>query len=331
MRGLVWRAGQQVEKDFQLSELSGFLADEDLLTWVDICAPEHDLLQRLAAELHLDPEAVEDAVAHGERPKATRYATHTFLTVNGVAEPTEDTVGGDVVPGELELSRVSAFVLPRGVVTVRSSSRFDMDPVVQRWTENADLLAYGVGALVHGLLDVVVDGHFDAVQIIDDSIEALEDDLFDERPMGNLVQRRTYAIRKQLVQLRRVVLPMREVVNGVLRQRKELHGPAELNSSYDDLYDHVLRVTEWTESLRDMISTIFETNLSLADARLNDVMKKLTSWAAIIAVPTAITGFFGMNVPYPGFGHAWGFVFSCVSIVVIAVALYLVFRSKKWL
>src|SRR6202000_718649 len=112
-----------------------------------------------------------------------------------------------------------------------------------------------------------------------------------------------YRIRRDLVDLRRVVLPMREVVNAVLRYRQSIHGASELTSWYDHLYDHVLRAAEGTESLRDMITTMFETNLSLQDARLNTVMKKLTSWAAIIAVPTAVTGYFGQNVPYPGLGE----------------------------
>jgi hypothetical protein len=152
-------------------------------------------------------------------------------------------------------------------------------------------------------------------------MEKLEDGLFDAQSRTAVVQRRTYQIRKDLVQLRRVTLPMRELVNTVLRHRRETgndSGAADLNSSYDDLYDHVLRVAEWTESLRDMITTIFETNLSLQDARLNTVMKKLTAWAAIIAVPTAITGYFGQNVLYPGYGTQWGFVFSTAVIAVIA-------------
>ena len=103
------------------------------------------------------------------------------------------------------------------------------------------------------------------------------------------------------------MLPMREVVNTVMRRGWTTRRPAELDPYYADLYDHVLRAAEWTESLRDMITSMFETNLSLQDARLNTVMKKLTGWAAIIAVPTAITGFYGQNVPYPGFGTHWGF------------------------
>jgi magnesium transporter len=125
---------------------------------------------------------------------------------------------------------------------------------------------------------------------------------------------------------------MRDVVNAVLRHRTDLdERRPELDGFYDDLYDHVLRAAEWTESLRDMVTTVFETNLSLQDARLNTVMKKLTAWAAIIAVPTAVTGWYGQNVPYPGFGSHAGVLVSGGVIVVVAALLYLVFRRKGWI
>jgi magnesium transporter len=181
------------------------------------------------------------------------------------------------------------------------------------------------------LLDVVVDGHFEAVQSLDDGIEALEDDLFENNtPRGGL-QRKTFSLRKDLVALRRVVLPMREVVSSIQHRRLDAKTAPELDPLYADLYDHVLRVSEWTESLRDMVTTVFETNLSLQDARLNQVMKKLTGWAAIIAVPTAITGFYGQNVNYPGIETVGGFVTSTALIVVIVVLLYWMFKRRDWL
>jgi magnesium transporter len=330
VRSRVWRAGSLAEEDFDFDRISDYLHQDGCLVWVDLCAPGAELLGKLAAELSLDPQAVEDALGHAERAKATRYASHIFVTAYG----TKLVPRGERADREragLSVARVSAFVFPHGVITVRQGPEFDMDAVVQRWDENADLIQYGVGALVHGLLDVIVDGHFEAVQALDDEMEGLEDALFDEHALDGLVQRRTYAIRKDLVQLRRVILPMREVVNGVLRHRKDAAAPRELDSWYDDLYDHVLRASEWTESLRDMVSTIFETNLSLQDTRLNTVMKKLTAWAAIIAIPTAVTGYFGQNIPYPGFGQEWGFVLSAVVIVVIAGALYGSFKHRNWL
>jgi magnesium transporter len=278
-------------------------------------------------------------VSAGERPKATRHAKHTFLTVYATqlvsgAETSSAAADPDASGREsrLRTSRISAFILPRGIITVRSSADFDMHQVLERWNDDPELLQLGVGALVHGLLDTVVDGHFESIQQLDDAIEGLEDLLFEERGQVHVVQVRTYRLRKELVELRRVVLPMRDVVNAVLRHRGELaQRHTELDGFYDDLFDHVLRAAEWTESLRDMVTTIFETNLSLQDARLNTVMKKLTGWAAIIAVPTAVTGWYGQNVPYPGFGQPVGVLVSAAVILGIAATLYVVFRRRNWI
>jgi magnesium transporter len=124
---------------------------------------------------------------------------------------------------------------------------------------------------------------------------------------------------------------MRDVVATVRRGVSNDDHADELIPYFDDLSDHVLHAVESTETLRDSITSVFDTNMSLADTRMNNVMKKLTSWAAIIAVPTAVTGFYGQNVPYPGFGHEWGFWVSVVLIVVIALALYGSFRKRDWL
>ena len=150
-----------------------------------------------------------------------------------------------------------------------------------------------------------MDGHFEAVQSLDDAVEELEDNLFDDKPKNMSVHRRSFELRKSLVLLRRVVLPMREVVNTLMRRDVRVVD-GELMPYYQDVYDHVLRATEWTESLRDLVTTILETNLTIQGNRMNIITKKVTSWAAIIAVPTFITGFYGMNVPYPGFSDHVG-------------------------
>jgi magnesium transporter len=328
IRSRVWKDGKVIVENFPFEEISDYLERDDCVVWVDVCDPDHARLNKLADELALDPLAVEDAIDNLERTKAIRYKNYTVLTAYAAL------MSENVDPAaqsNLHFARVSAFVLPRGLITVSQPEGFDVEAVLARWDESEDLIAYGVGALLHGLLDVIVDGHFDAVQTLDDAIEKQEDGLFDQEVRTADIQRRTYQIRKDLVQLRRIALPMRELVNTVLRHRKDVNSPAELDASYDDLYDHVLRVTEWTESLRDMVTTMFETNLSLQDARLNTVMKKLTGWAAIIAVPTAVTGFFGQNVPYPGFSHESGFIASLVLMIGIALALYVTFRRKDWL
>jgi magnesium transporter len=332
VRARLWQQGELKSEQVPLDELSEHLSTEGSLVWVDLCEPDHQHLRQLATELGLDQHAVEDSVTRGERPKATRHASHTFITAYATRLQHQPDQSKGPLHSRLELSRISAFVLPQAIITVRLDDTFDIDAVVQRWDDNADLVRYGVGALVHGLLDVVVDSHFETVEQLDDLIESLEDGLFDEAARTRAVQRDTYRVRKELVELRRVVLPMREVVNAVLRHRTEAgHDNGPLDGWYADLYDHVLRVTEWTESLRDMVTTVFETNLSLQDARLNTVMKKLTGWAAIIAVPTAVTGWFGQNVAYPGFGKTSGLVASTVVIVGLGSVLYGMFRRRGWI
>jgi magnesium transporter len=326
VRGRVWRRGKP-QDDFVFSAISDYLVEDDTLVWCDIYDPDHAILQDLAQELGLNTWAVEDTIAESERTKAVVYRTHTFFTVYGVS--VKDPAPDDDSASTLDVHRVSAFVLPNGLITVRLSPHFNMDAVSQRF----DVLGgqeYGVGSLVHGLLDVVVDGHFEAVQALDDGIESIEDDLFANNPRSGL-PRKTFRLRKDLVELRRVVLPMREVVNSIQHRRLDAKTAPELDPLYADLYDHVLRVSEWTESLRDMVTTVFETNLSLQDARLNTVMKKLTGWAAIIAVPTAITGFYGQNVTYPGIDTVGGFVTSTAIIVLMVLALYWMFRRRDWL
>lgn len=327
MQGRVWRSGH-LQDDFDFDRISDYLTEPDTLVWVDMYDPDHGALADLAGELGLNIWAVEDAVAPSERVKATVYPTHTFFTVYAVEMAEPDPTGEP--QSLLSKHRISAFVLPQGLVTVRLAPHYDITPVLQRWDDLGGQ-QYGVGALVHGLLDVVVDGHFDAVQVLDDCIEDIEDALFDPPSRDANIQRRSFAVRKDLVNLRRVVLPMREVINTIQHHRADSMHAAELDPLYVDLYDHVLRASEWTESLRDMITTVFETNLSLQDARLNMVMKKLTGWAAIIAVPTAITGFYGQNVPYPGFETFGGFVASTALILIIGFALYVMFKRRDWL
>jgi magnesium transporter len=114
--------------------------------------------------------------------------------------------------------------------------------------------------------------------------------------------------------------------------RRDLHVVTDdLMPYYQDVYDHVLRAAEWTDSLRDLVNSILEANLTIQGNRLNVITKKVTSWAAIIAVPTFVTGFYGMNVPYPGFSRQAGLASALVVMAVAAFVLYLIFKRKDWL
>jgi magnesium transporter len=321
-RTRLYRDGMLEAKDFPAAQISDYLQEPDTVVWLDLCDPDPVDLEVLSEEFGLHPLAVEDAVQQHERPKLDRYQDHYFLNVYAISL--------DPATGRLITNELAAFITPRALITVRTAPAFDIDGVVERWDGSADLAVHGVGFLLWGLLDFVVDGHFATVQQLDEAIEGLEDLLFDERPHGAEVQRRSFELRKSLVVLRRLVLPMREVVNSLLRRDLGLVDEA-MGPYFQDVYDHVLRATEWTESLRDLVSTILETNLTIQGNRLNTITKKVTSWAAIVAVPTAVTGFYGMNVPYPGFARHSGFVVSVVLLVVLSGGLYLLFKRLDWL
>jgi magnesium transporter len=321
-RTRLYRSGVLETEDFPVEDISERIIQPGVTVWLDMCAPDADDLVTISEELNLHRLAVEDAGQERQRPKIDRYDSHLFVTAYAVAL--------DTTTGQLETFEVAVFVTHNALVTVRKSDQFDIDGVVARWDASPDLAKHGVSFLLHGLLDYVVDGHFTAVQALDDEIETLEDLLFDDNRSDFSVQRRSFELRKSLVRLRRVVLPMREVVNSLMR--RDLHAFDEaMTPYYQDVYDHVLRATEWTESLRDLVATVLETNLTIQGNQLNVITKKVTSWAAIIAVPTAITGFYGQNVPYPGFEHASGFYVSTIAIVALSVMLYILFRRRDWI
>ncbi|MGD0378913.1 MAG: magnesium transporter CorA family protein [Acidimicrobiales bacterium] len=324
IRTRLYRGGSLVKEDFPVDEISDHLEeDADCVVWLDLCAPDSDQLAIIGTEFGLHALAIEDALDETQRTKIDRYKTHLFMSAHSALL--------DAGSGELVSHEIAVFITPHALITVRKDPGFSIDPVVERWDGSDDLAHFGVSFLLYGLLDYLVDGHFRAVESLDEAVEATEDELFDNsRGAIENVQRKSFQLRKSLVLLRRITLPMREVVNSLLRQDLGIV-PEPMAPYYRDIYDHVIRATEWTESLRDLVTTIVETNLTEQGNRMNLIMKKVTSWAAIIAVPTAITGWYGQNVPYPGFGRDSGEITSAVLIIVCAVVLYMVFRRKDWL
>ena len=319
----VYRNGVCEKVNFSPEQISDYLEEPDAIVWLDVTDPTPREFELIAEEFGLNPLAVEDALSQGQRPKLDHYDDHVFISLYDVHLDRET--------GQLDSLELSVFAAPRYLITVRRSSDFEIADVVKRWDDNADLAKYGVGFLLWGLLDVVVDAHFTAVQRLDDEIEKLEDLLFDDRPRAPEVQRRSFELRKSLVLLRRVVLPTREVLNSLMRRETNLVDPA-LTPYYQDVYDHVLRATDWTDSLRDLVSTILETNLTIQSNRMNEIMKAVTSWAAIAAVPTIITGYYGMNVRiFPIAGSLTGGIVALVLMVGGVLLLYRAFKRREWL
>jgi magnesium transporter len=317
-----YRNGVVASENFPLADVSDYLSESDTIVWVDMCSPSKGDLHQLAEELGLHELAVEDALSPHQRPKLDHYETHLFLSAHA------ERVDADA--GALRETEIDAFISPRWLITIRKNEGFAMDPVLRRWDRSPDLAKYGVSFLLYGLLDVIVDGYFDTVRAFDDYYDDVSDGIFSERPLEPARQRHWFEMRRALVHFHRVVVPMREAVSSLMR-REHAAVDEGLYHYFQDVYDHILRVTEATDALRDLVSTIVETNLGLRAYSQNQVMKKVTSWAAIVAVPTLVTGYYGMNVPFPGSGETWGWLTALALVVACSLGLYALFRKHEWL
>lgn len=317
-----YRDGAVIEADFGPGRVSNLLAQADTVVWIDLCQPSAEQLDAIAAELGLHDLAVEDALESHQRPKLDHYDSHLFLSCHALS----------AVPGSgaLENTRIDAFIGSRWMVTVRHNNGFSLEPLLARWDHSRDLMRHGVGFLLYGLLDTVVETYFDVIAAFDDFYEEISDGIFRDQPVDPARQRNWFEMRQALLRFHRLTVPMREVINGVMRPDRGVVA-GELYPYYQDVYDHILRVVESTDALRELVSTIVETNLSLRDYRQNLIMKKVTSWAAIVAVPTLVTGYYGMNVRYPGFGSTWAAMFSTVLMVLCSLTLYVIFKRRDWL
>ena len=158
--------------------------------------------------------------------------------------------------------------------------------------------------------------------------DEVSEGIFSDTPLEP--SRRFFDMRRALVKFHRHVVPMREAISALMRREHSMVSD-ELYPYFQDVYDHILRVTEATDSLRDLATTIVETNLSLRDYRQNITVKKVSSWAAIIAVPAMITGYYGMNVRFPGLASRWGWVMATVLLVASGTILYRIFKVRDWL
>jgi len=319
----LYRSGVLEGEGFPVADISLHLAERDTVVWLDLLRPSEADMAVVVEEFGLHPLAIEDALHEHQRPKLDRYDDHAFLAAYAVS----------CAPGKslLRTAEVAAFLTPRALVTVRKHEMLELAPLLARWDSAAELAPSGVAYLAHGLLDHLVDGHTAAVAVLDDEAEDLEDLLFgDDNQGGGDLQRRSFELRKSLTALRRAVVPMRDVVGTMLRPDTGLSD--EVMQPYlRDVDDHVQRAAAAIDGLRDLLGSILDTNLTLASNRLNETIFRLTAYAAILAATTAVTGYFGQNVPFPGSQQTSGFVSSTVILVGSVIGLVLFFRRKRWL
>jgi magnesium transporter len=298
--------------------ISDCVAEKGAVAWVDVVDATDADLDKLAEEFSLHPLAIEDAKHHHQRPKIDRYPTHTF-----------------VVAYSSDLSEVDIFVGPTWVVTVRAPNEEGKawDPTsAQARFQRASREPPSVGVLLHTIIDELVESYFDRLDQIETDVEELEERIFGEELRDErAIQQALFDQRRTLIEFRRVVAPLRDVLSEVLR-REVTWIEGDVLFEFQDVFDHLLRAVDLIDSQRELMGNAVDAHLAIISNRMNQVMKQLTAWGAIVFGATLIAGIYGMNFDrMPELHWYFGYPMALGLMLVLSVALYWSFKKRDWL
>lgn len=312
---------QARRRDISLDEISDVLAvDDGSFVWVGLYEPGEELLDKLQEEFDLHDLAVEDAHHAHQRPKIEAYGNSLFIAVH-----TAQAQDGKVSFGETHL-----FVGPRYLVTVRHGTSLSYNTVRARCEREPELLALGPTYGLYAVLDFIVDNYLPIVDEFRDQLNELEHDIFAESFSRDTV-RKLYDLKRELTRLRLAVTPMQDITGQLTRVHTHLVGE-EMRLYFRDVYDHILRVSDATDTLREMLTAAMSVNLALVTVAQGEVVKRLAGWAALLAAPTLITSWYGMNFPHmPEFATRFGYAGVIGVTALVVGGLFLLLRRARWL
>jgi magnesium transporter len=315
-------AGGRRMHDVALHEISDVLQAPDHFVWIGLHEPGEDLLRTVQQEFTLHDLAIEDAHRAHQRPKLEQYGDSLFLVLH--------TVQAEPATARLALGETHVFVGARYIVVVRHGPSLPYGDVRARCEAAPALLARGPGFPLYALMDAIVDRYFPALQMLESELDEIEDDIFGEGAQRETTAR-IYRMKRELLQLKRAVSPLADITNRLVRFDTGLV-PEVMRPYFRDVYDHVIRINEMADMLRELLTSALEANLSLISVRQNDAMKRLAGWAAIIAVPTMIAGIYGMNFRYmPELGWHLGYPLVMGGMLLACLFLYIRFKRAGWL
>ncbi|MSO48618.1 MAG: magnesium/cobalt transporter CorA [Acidobacteria bacterium] len=316
---VAYRRGERVA-DIPISDIRSHLADPGCFVWVALKDPAPEEFERLQEEFNLHELAVEDASRGHQRPKIEEYGSSIFVVLHMIEAEGEELLTGEV----------AIFVGPQYVVSVRRNSRQGFTEVRRRCEEEPDLLKHGPAYVLYALMDTVVDRYFPLIDRLTREIEDIEERIFASNTTRAQVEA-LYTFKQRLMVLDHAINPLLEVTS-------KLHGGrvpplcAGLQDYFRDVYDHLQRLKQSTDNLRDMVSTALSVNLSLITLQENEVTKRLAAYAALVAVPTMVAGVYGMNFRHmPELDWAYGYPVTVAAMVAIDLYLVFRFRKAKWL
>ena len=303
------------------ADISELRAEDGNVIWADVSDPTSRDFEELAEEFGFHHLSIEDCRNAHQRPKVEEYSGYYFLVLYEaeLAGPSD----------RLELRELNIFLGKNYLVTVHSRPIRAIGTAARLWHEWTDRAEQGSGLLAYLLIDGIVDDYLPLLDIISERMDDLEDSIFGEWRAEVIED--IFTIKKKLLYLRRSITPLRDVFNTMLRREQPIF-PREIHVYFQDVFDHLIRVADTIDSLRDMLSSTMDAYLSVSGNRMNKIMKRLTSISTILMSVTLIAGIYGMNFDLmPELKWRYGYVFALASMVGVGLTLYVYLKKVKWI
>ena len=317
---VAYEGGHRID-DVELNNVHEVLQHANQFVWIGLHEPSEEVLQRVQEEFNLHDLAIEDAHLAHQRPKIELYGDSVFIVLRTAQMNQQH---------HIEFGETHFFVGKNFIVSVRHGSSVAYTEVRSRCESMPELLSKGQGFVLYAVMDFIVDRYFPVVHELEMELEAIEDKIFKEKPSRETTEQ-IYMLKRELLEVKRAVSPLVDICNRLMRfDIKSIS--AETQPYFRDIYDHALRINEMVDNTRELLNTALEANFSLISISQSDVSKKFAGWAAIIAVPTMIAGFYGMNFKFIP-ETDWRFGFYAVLLITIGACLllYYFFRRSGWL
>ena len=308
--------------DVDVREVRDVLTTPGRFVWIGMYEPTEELLREVQREFNLHDLAVEDAHNAHQRPKFEVYDDSLFVVLR-----TAQMSGS---PPHIQFGETHVFVGRTYVVSVRHGSLLSHVGLRSRCEATPGLLAKGPGFVLYALMDFIVDQYFPIVEALEDELEGLEDEIFQDK-VSRETTTRIYQLKRELLAVKRAVSPLVEVCNRLTRFDVDMI-PEDTRPYFRDVYDHVIRINDMIDNTRELLTTALEANLSLITISQNEDTKRLAGWAAIITTPTLIGTVYGMNFQHmPELSWKWGYPFVLLLMVTGMAGLYGGFKRSGWL
>ncbi|MGH8182835.1 MAG: magnesium/cobalt transporter CorA [Rhodanobacteraceae bacterium] len=306
--------------ELTLDGISDFRAQPDGFVWLGLIEPDEPLLEKLQGEFGLHELAVEDAHTAHQRPKIEAYGDSLFIVAQ-----TAQITDGTIAFGETHI-----FIGKRYLLTVRHGASLSYVPARRGCEQAPEHLALGPSYALYSILDFIVDNYLPIVQDFKQELQDLEQDVFGEIA-NREVTRRLYDMQRELLTLKLAATPLQDILNQLVRLHPEVIRD-EVRPYFRDVQDHVTRVSDAIGSMREMLGAAMNVNLSLITVRQNEVVKRLAGWAALLAAPTLLASWYGMNFHgMPELTNRYAYPAIIGFTVAVCVTLFIVLKRAKWL